>query len=366
MTQSTAPQGRTRRGRSHSWLPALTLVMLTALAAPYAGSAAGSPQLGLAATNLVGGQVEASQWTQRPPLQSPRFAHDVATVDGSILVVGGATSFEELLETVEARQVSGDGAWHTLAPLPTARGNPAAAELDGKVYVAGGFDLHTTLSVVEVFDPRTGAWTTTAKLPVPRGAAAAAGLGGLLYVAGGFLGGRNIRGTASVLAYDPTTDSWTSVAPMPTARGRLRLIAAGGQLYAIGGVAIDDGSSALSTVERYDPRTNTWTTLASMTQDRALPGVVAIEHGSRLLIVVVAGFKSVDSTRIRLASTEVYDIESGRWHLLQAQLPHPTASLVAAAESDGTVLAIGGNVLINEVPTTTAQVYALKITDHDS
>jgi hypothetical protein len=54
-------------------------------------------------------------------------------------------------------------------------------------------------------------------------------------------------------------------------------------------------------------------------------------------------------------------VATGRWQTLRAQLPQPTASLGAAAEPDGTVLAIGG---ANPAPggtgpVSTANVYAL-------
>jgi hypothetical protein len=363
MTDLTTRRTRPRRWRSRPWLPAVAVVSLASLVAPQ--SAAAHPPLHPAA---VGVSADAKQWTERPPLQESRFAHDVAMVDGRIFVVGGVNSNDKIIGSVESRRRSGNGRWETVAPMPTARANAAAAALDGAVYVAGGivpvgsgFDL---VDVVERFDPRTGRWTTVTKLPDKRGLAGAAGLGNLLYVAGGFVGDEP-DASRTVVAYDPRTGGWRSVAPMSTARARFRLVAAGGHLYAIGGVSSDTGDPGdiPASVERYDPGSDTWTTVASMKRGRKLPGVVAINQGPRHLIVVIGG----ETPEIgRLRTTEVYDVNTGQWHLLRALLPSATVSLVAATEADGTVLAVGGNAINFDEPTATDKVFALKVADHNS
>jgi N-acetylneuraminic acid mutarotase len=326
-----------------------------------------NPWLDPVAANAAGRPTDAGHWTARPGLGTPRFAHEVVTVDGRILVIGGADANVEPLRSVEARRVNGNGRWSAVAPMPTARGNPAAAALDGMVYVAGGFTVDQTLDVVERYDPRADSWSTVAKLPAPRGAAGAAGLGGLLYVAGGFFSGSD-EPTATVVAYDPSRRRWNSVASMHTARGELRLVAAGGRLYALGGISNDSVGPTLSTVERYNPSSDTWTVLAPMRQDRGVPGATAVQHGSSHLIVVVGGFTMTGGTLTRLRSTELYDLDTGRWQFLRAQLPQPTGSLGAAAEPDGTVLAIGGAVAVagGTTRTATANVYALKLPDRDA
>jgi N-acetylneuraminic acid mutarotase len=116
-------------------------------------------------------------------------------------------------------------------------------------------------------------------------------------------------------------------------------------------------------VERYDPGSDTWTAVASMKRGRKLPGVVAINQGPRHLIVVIGG----ETPEIgRLRTTEVYDVNTGQWHLLRALLPSATVSLVAATEADGTVLAVGGNAINFDEPTATDKVFALKVADHNS
>jgi N-acetylneuraminic acid mutarotase len=308
-----------------------------------------------------------SGWVERPPLTQARIGLDVATAGGRIFAIGGFVDIPSPFDSVEARRVGGHGRWRTIAPLATARANPASAELDGIVYAAGGFGKGTAiLDQVEKFDPGEGSWSPSQRLPQRRGAAGAATLGGLLYVAGGFIIDDDGTGhvTDSMVAYNPRTGAWRTMAPMPTARYRLRLVAAGRHLYAIGGQAIDDRQ--LPTVERYEPRSNTWHAVASMNQARALPGAVALRRGSEHFIVVVAGGSLVEGRTIFLRSTEIYSLETGRWRVIQAELPQGRASLVSATEANGTVLAIGGYAGPDlDHAHATAEVHALRITNRN-
>jgi len=328
----------------------LLVGVLATLVVSFASPAGASP----------GGQLDPG-WVPRPSLGLARAGLDVATVSGQIFAIGGFNgdaANPEVYSTVEARDVSGDGRWRMLAPMPTARTNPAAATLGGFVYVAGGFTADRTLDVVERFDPRTGTWQSSTRLPVPIGAMGAAALDGRLYVAGGLVArpaGDEV--TASVYAYDPTRGTWTVVRPMPTPRWRLRLVAAGGYLYAIGGQA--PNGRALSTVERYDPRTDTWSAVRSMRAGRAVPGVTVVADGQRLLVVVVGGVQFEPSPH-PLRTSEIYDAQTDSWYPVEAQLPHARGSLGCAVESDGTVLAIGGVSDTTTPPSATADVDALR------
>jgi N-acetylneuraminic acid mutarotase len=306
-----------------------------------------------------------------------RAGLDVANVGGRIFAIGGFDPDLPVFGFVEARRTGGHGRWRTLAPLPTARANLFTAALDGIIYAAGGIGEgigagDETLDVVEKFDPNIGSWSPSPKLPQPRDGAGAAALGGLLYVAGGFVVDDDGNGqvTDSMVAFNPRTRTWRTMAPMHQPRERLRLVTVGQQLYAIGGFAppTDPNSfgTPVSTVERYSPRSNTWQTAASMNRARALPGVVALRRGSKQFIVVVAGGSLVGGNTMFLRSTEVYDLQTGRWRLIRAELPQGRVSLVSAKEADGTVLAIGGAAGTDpDHAQPTAEVQALRLTNLD-
>lgn len=213
------------------------------------------------------------------------------------------------------------------------------------MYAVGGYRWGSTreLDVVEAFDPTLGRWATSLPLPQPRGGPGAASLDGLLYVAGGsiFLGGNRSEIANSVVAYDPEKNDWKSVAAMPMARERHRLVASGRHLYAVGGLGVSGQS--LSTVERYDPKSNSWRTMNPMYESRVVPCAVATKVGSRSVLVVVAGVEFSNGAFVRARrNTEVFDLDTGRWTLLDVLLPRERGSHDCAVETDGTVLAIGG------------------------
>lgn len=134
---------------------------------------------------------------------------------GSLIVVAGgawptdaADKDTSLAEVVCLDTGAGTG-WRPAAPMPTARRHAAAAALDGRVYVLGG-------------------WCA------PAGGCGSAG-----------------KNLATVESYDPATDAWRAEPPLPTARRSLQAVALGGRLFAIGGAA--DGAE-LPTVESFCPR----------------------------------------------------------------------------------------------------------------
>jgi N-acetylneuraminic acid mutarotase len=349
MLDWTPPPISTRRAGRLLWLGVITVVLVTALAAPSTSA----PRF-RAGPHVTGDQAgRSSQWIARPPLRHARGGLSVAKVGRQILAIGGFERDNDvftLVDVVEARRVKGSGRWRDLAPLPTARANLATAEVGGLVYAIGGIgQADTPLDVVETFDPRSGRWRTSLPLPQPRAGPGAAGLGGLLYVAGGEiqLAADTFEITNSVLVYNPKQNTWRSVAPMPTARTRLRLVASGRYLYAIGGAAIGQPGQlgpSLTTVERYDPKSDSWATMNPMVESRVLPCAVQTRVGNRHVLVVVGGFEAfADGTPVQARpTTEVFDPHTGRWTLLDVLLPFGRGTHDCATEADGTVLAIGG------------------------
>ena len=55
-------------------------------------------------------------------------------------------------------------AWEALASMSTSRSRPAAAAIDGKLYVMGGYDGQNRLSSVERYDPAKNEWVASASM----------------------------------------------------------------------------------------------------------------------------------------------------------------------------------------------------------
>jgi N-acetylneuraminic acid mutarotase len=103
-----------------------------------------------------------------------------------------------------------------------------------------------------------------------------------------------------------------------------------------------------------------------MHESRAVPCAVETRVGARAVLVVVGGSERsegvfVDSRR----TTEVFDLASDRWRLLDVLLPMVRSSLGCAVQADGTVLAIGGVSHMGPTFFSLANVDALSITSRD-
>src|SRR5262249_17366882 len=139
------------------------------------------------------------------------------------------------LEWLEDRTVP---AWTTLASMPTARTEIAAALApNGLIFALGGTDSsQQPLNTAQVYNPSTGAWFTTFTMPEPSMAlAAATGSDGRVYA----IGGNDSSGPDNFAqAFSLVTNRWQRVANLPTPRSDLAAVAGpNGLIYAIGGVA---------------------------------------------------------------------------------------------------------------------------------
>jgi len=220
-------------------------------------------------------------WTTKAPL--PQFLGEwgVGIIGDKIYVVGGCINTDCRIGTTNLVYVydSTTDSWSAGIPMPSARNAVAAGVIEGKLYVAGGNDGSTALSILNVYDPATGSWTSKASMPSPVFWPTVGVINNKLFVAGGFAQGFNIVSTLYV--YDPTTDSWETKAPIPAPT----VLAAGGVLnnvfYVIGG---NTGNMLTAVVRTYDPSTDTWTTVTPLPSD-AQYGATASING----VLYVAG-----------------------------------------------------------------------------
>jgi len=241
----------------------------------------------------------ANVWEAMAPMSTARSASAAAAVDDKLYVMGGYD--DESLSSVE-RYDPAKNAWEAVAPTSTARYASAAVVVDGKLYVMGGAGDHgNALSSVERYDPAKNAWEAVAPTSTARYASAAVVVDGKLYVMGGY----DAAGTSlsSVERYDPAKNAWEAVAPMSMARYCLAAAAVDGKLYAMGGEDADDES--LSSVERYNPAKNAWEAVASMSTARFNLAAAAVDGK----LYVMGGYDGQN----RLSSVERYDPAKNEW-----------------------------------------------------
>jgi WD40 repeat protein len=178
----------------------------------------------------------------------------------------------------------------------TRRSHTATLLTNGKVLVAGGYNVNPTANA-ELYDPGTGQWAATGNMTTARLWHTATLLpNGKVLVAGG--SGDGVLASAEL--YDPTTGQWTATGSMATARlwHTATLLPNGKVLVAAGA---DEGFIVLSSAELYDPATGLWTATGSMTTARVDHTATLLPNGK----VLVAGGSG--------ASAELYDPTTGQW-----------------------------------------------------
>lgn len=226
------------------------------------------------------------QWTKKNPMALASHHVALAEWNGKIYVMGGFV----LPQSGPPAWVPINNAWEydpandtwkALAPLPTRRGSPNAAVVNGKIYVIGGASTHPgsketgvhptrphrSMDTNEVYDPATNTWEARQPMPTARNHAAIGSVNNKIYVIGGRVGAAFMVVPASatdlVEEYDPATDQWGPLKrSMPTPRSAAAWGTYRGKIYVAGGEMRSTNLwGVFRAVEAYEPATNSWSIL---------------------------------------------------------------------------------------------------------
>ena len=119
--------------------------------------------------------------------------------------------------TVERFDPSGDS-WEEVAAMNKKRHNAFGAAMNGKIYVAGGFqkkdESFTVLNTCEVYNPLTNEWQLMPSLNGPRHSASMVCFEGALYVVGGLKDNKDSR-ELSVEMFDSEKTKWRKKSTIP-------------------------------------------------------------------------------------------------------------------------------------------------------
>ncbi len=222
-------------------------------------------------------------WTTRASMPAKRYGSNGVQAIGSRLYFSGGFSLSQVPQSSLFIYDMGTDTWVSSAPNnPSAGGCGASGAIAGQLYVLTACATSTSfVALLNRYDPATNTWTTRAVPSSLHVYPAAAVLNGKLYVLGGIINSSNAV-TGAVEVYDPATNSWGTAASMPTPRYGATAQVSGGKIYVIGG---QGALGLLGTTEVYDPSTNTWSSSASMPTPRVHAASAVI--GS--LIHVVGG-----------------------------------------------------------------------------
>jgi hypothetical protein len=232
--------------------------------------------------------------------------------------------------------------WMATGPLAVARAfHTATLLLNGKVLVAGGAPDaagYSSISTTEVYDPDSGSWTPIGPMISARQAHTATLLpDGRVLVAGGFNVGY-FTSTAEI--YDPAAGTWTATGALGTSRGvHTATLLPDGKVMAVGGnhnTLTAPTVVALSSAELYDPATGLWTASGSLNAARSTHTATSLPSGQ---VLIAAGYYV--NGPAWLTSAELYGSAAGPITLVNVVKPPGGAfqfAFTAAPNGTNTVL----------------------------
>ncbi|MEK9630101.1 MAG: kelch repeat-containing protein, partial [Nitrospinota bacterium] len=185
-----------------------------------------------------------NSWTQGPgiPTNSGRSGCSTGRVINRKLYVltacNGFSGYHRFLHVYNPDTNS----WAQLPDAPSVHADGAAGVINGKLYIAGGFNGSAASQQVDIYDPVANTWSTGPSMGTPRNAPGGAVLNNKFYVLGGH-DGTSVLNTVEV--YDPAINTWSSGDPMPTARFALAAEVIGSKFYAVGGHSATTASNVL-------------------------------------------------------------------------------------------------------------------------
>ncbi len=281
-------------------------------------------------------------WSQLNDMPELKNHHASIALDGKIYIFGGGVTTEECTDEVYEYDPVTD-TYTSKAPMPTGMCGMAVAELNGKIYLFGGYTEFSSFISDAVFeyDVVNDAWTEMMAMPTARGYATASVMDGKIYVIGGS-GTFFVAAKKDVEVFHPTLNEWSTATELPTELGGLTSHAVNGKIFVFGG-----GTSpvlpATDHVFSYDPEVNDWTAMASMPTARVLHGSSEIDGK----IFVLGGLDpALLVPEPAFASIEMYDPELNTW--TTDLTPMPTARRVFANSAlDGRIYVFGGNTEVN-------------------
>jgi N-acetylneuraminic acid mutarotase len=273
-----------------------------------------------------------SRWSTRSNLLEANSEMSVAELNGNIYVMGGYPSSRVTTRTVQVYDSAQDR-WSLTTPLPIPLNHAMPAVAEGRLFIIGGqtndSSTEAYMDTVFEYNPATTNWTARAPMPTARSAGAAAVVGDLIYVAGG----RPPRGQ-DFAVYNVVSNRWTILPNLPTGRNHLAAAPIDGRVYVAGGrLGAGFGSQMVPALEMYDPATGSWTNRAPMLEPRGGVNGIAIDG-----CFFVFGGEGPNGV---FHNNEMYVASMNRWFRLEP-MPVAVHGVTGAAYINGWIHLPGG------------------------
>nr|XP_023020780.1 kelch-like protein 10 isoform X1 [Leptinotarsa decemlineata] len=239
---------------------------------------------------------------------SPRAYHGLCNLNGMIYMIGGFDG-NEYFNTVRCFDPLVHK-WSERSCMYYPRCYVSVVVHGGNIYAMGGYNGRTRMNSAERYNPEKNQWEIITPMQKQRSDASAAVALDKIYIVGGF-NGQEVMNSAEV--YDPVTKQWSYIPQMNSARSGVSLIAYGNTLYAIGGF---NGYTRLASGEKYNPELSAaWSDISEMLTPRSNFATVILDD----YIFVIGGFNDRFVSELIVGSTtinyvEYYDTESNEWY----------------------------------------------------
>lgn len=254
-------------------------------------------------------------------------------------------AFLALLGLAALGPARADGWTPTANTMSDPRWAPAYALLAGgaRGLIAGGYSFPTDrcVATADEFDPQVRRFLPCAgRLHVPRNFTQSTLLpDGYVLIAGGY---NTVLGSLdSAEVYDPVTRTFALLSHrLGTPRELFTATTlADGRVLLVGGFNTHRGRTQ-ATADVYDSAQRTFTSTGSLATDRFGQDAVRLADGRVLVVGGTHWF--VGRPAVKLASAEIYDPATGRFHETHAPMHFPRDRPTATLLPDGTVLIAGG------------------------
>lgn len=235
--------------------------------------------------------VTINQWHTTAALPEGLVSSSTVTYGDFVYVVGGKNSSENAIATIYGARLKADGGlenWSVVGQLPLPLYLHAAVAAGDALYVIGGWDGKVTRAEVWrapfLSDGRVGGWTAMPAYPITFDLHDAAVLNGRIYVAGGWNGTHAQQAVYAAKLEGSGLGPWQRAGDLPQALYRLAVASDGQHLYVTGGYTAAGQPSAAV----YMAAANSDGSLTGWQSD-TLPTAVfyhkAVIHDGRLVIL---------------------------------------------------------------------------------
>ncbi|XP_077489184.1 alpha-scruin-like [Amblyomma americanum] len=187
--------------------------------------------------------IDSMEWSRKADMKMGRAAHGAACFHDRILVFGGRGRFGRAVASTEEYDPASD-TWKECTPLDVPRMAVGCATVGDVIYVVGGMipetgDFYRAVDRVDIYCPKTHTWSEGPPLPKPRAFPAAACLDGKLWLVGGCYDnsepGLPLVSLRDVDVLEPS--GWVHVGCTVHSRHAAAIAVADTNIYVIGGTS---------------------------------------------------------------------------------------------------------------------------------